>query len=155
MPRTRINARLAKLNRTYTTEEAARLFNLHRNTVRDWLKTGKLEAIDRGRPALIQGKTLRAFLEARRAAAKRPCLPGTLYCLRCRQPRAPALGMADFIVREGAAGNLRALCETCGAAMHRRARESELGRILPGTDVRMVQGPLRIAESPSPSLKPT
>jgi excisionase family DNA binding protein len=155
VPRTRINGRLAKLHRSYTTEEAARLLGLHRNTVRGWLRAGQLKPIDTGRPALIQGRTLRAFLETRRDAAKRPCPPGTLYCLKCRQPKAPAMGMADFVVREGGTGNLRAFCEACGSAMHRRTCQGDLDRILPGIEVRFVQAPPRIAESPRPSVKRT
>jgi excisionase family DNA binding protein len=151
--RTRLNPRLAKLHRSYTVEEVARLYGLHRNTVRAWLKGGGLAAIDGGRPVLVQGKTLRGFLEARRTGAKRPCSPGTLYCLRCRQPRQPALGMVDFIARPAGAGNLRALCETCGAPMNRRARWSTVSEVLPGIEVRVMGDPPRIAEREPLSVK--
>jgi excisionase family DNA binding protein len=150
--RTRLNPRLAKLHRSYTVEEVARLYKRHRNTVRTWLKTGGLRAIDGGKPALIQGRVLRAFLEARRVADKRPCPPGFLYCFKCRQPRQPALGMADFIPRPAGAGNLRALCEDCGTTMNRRARWCAVGAVLPGIEVRVMQAPPRIAECASPSL---
>ncbi len=153
MARTRLNPRLAKLHHCYTVEEVARLYGVHRNTVWNWLRTGELLAIDGGRPALVHGQVLRTFLEKRRAAAKSPCPRGTLYCLRCRQPRQPALGMADFLARERGAGNLRALCEVCGASMHRRARQEALRAILPDIEVRVVQAPPRIAECPRPSLK--
>src|SRR6516162_8070923 len=36
----RFNPRRVKIHRTYTVEEAARLFGVHKNTVRTWLKTG-------------------------------------------------------------------------------------------------------------------
>ena len=106
MSRTRLNPNLAKIHRSYTVEEIARLYGLHRNTVRSWLKGGGLAAIDCDRPVLVQGKVLRAFLEARRTSAKRPCPAGALYCFKCREPRPPALGMADFIVGKAGAGNL-------------------------------------------------
>jgi len=141
------------MHRSYTVEEVARLYGLSRNTVRAWLKGGDLEAIDNGRPVLIQGRALRVFLEARRAAAKRPCPPGTLYCLKCRAPRPPALGMADFVAKQGGAGNITALCDVCGAAMNRRAHWPSVAAVLPGIDVRVVQGAPRIAECPFPSLK--
>jgi len=147
---TRPDPRRAKLHRSYTVEEAARLFAVHRNTVRAWLKAG-LPTIDDAKPALVRGADLRRFLEARRKAARRPCAPGTLYCFRCRAPRAPALGMADFIVRDGGAGNLRALCEACETTMHRRARQDALGVILPGITVRVMDAEGRIAEWPQPS----
>jgi Helix-turn-helix domain len=85
----RLNPRRAKLHRSYTVEEVARLFGTHRNTVRNWLKAG-LKAIDDHRPLMIQGQVLRAFLQARREGAKRPCAAGTLYCCKCRVPRPPA-----------------------------------------------------------------
>jgi excisionase family DNA binding protein len=136
--RTRLNARLAKLHRTYTVEETASLFGVHRNTVRGWLKNG-LTSIDSGRPVLIQGKTFRGFLEARRAAAKSRCPPGTLYCFKCRAPRPPALKMVDLLVQETGPGNLRALCESCGSSMHRRAAASSLGELMPGIEVLVVR----------------
>lgn len=152
MKRGRIDPRRAKIHYAYTVEETARLFGVSRNTVRNWQKAG-LEAIDDGRPALFKGTTLRAFLESRRTAAKRPCPPGTLYCLKCRQPRPPALGMADYVVRESAsgAGDLQALCEVCGTAMHRRARQTTLGAVLPGIEVRIVGAASRIVGCPFPS----
>jgi hypothetical protein len=151
MARTRLNPRLAKLHRSYTVEETARLFGLHRNTVRNWLGAG-LPIIDDRRPVLIQGKVLRIFLEARRAAAKCPCPPGTLYCLKCRAPRRPALGMADFLVRETGPGNLRTLCDTCETIMHRRASLAAIGLILPGVDIQIVRAPSRIVECRIPSV---
>lgn len=151
MARTRLNPRLAKLHFSYSVEEVARLYGVSRNTVRHWHKHDGLKAVDAGRPALFKGSVLRAFVEARRAAAKRPCPPGSLYCFRCRSPRRPALGMADFVAREAGAGGLRALCETCGTVMHRRARQSALREILPGIDVRIVRAAPRISECPNSS----
>jgi hypothetical protein len=153
LSRTRFNPRLVKLHRSYTVEEVARLYGIHRNTVRAWMKGGGPETIDDGRPALIQGKVLRAFLAARRAAGKHPCPPGTLYCMRCRQPRRPALGMADFTPKGDGAGNLCAICEVCGATMYRRARWSAVSLVLPEIEVRVAQRPQRIAECSDPSLK--
>lgn len=150
MPRTRLNPKRAKLHHAYTIDEAARLFDVHRNTVRAWLKSGGLEAIDGGRPTLIKGAVLRAFLEARRIKAKRPCPPGTLYCFSCRSPRKPALAMADFISRETGAGNLSALCEACGTTMYRRTRIDALSQILPGVPVHVVGAPSHISGTHAP-----
>jgi excisionase family DNA binding protein len=153
--RTRLNPRLAKVHRSYTVEEIARLYGLHRNTVRAWLKGGGLKVLDHGRPVLILGRELRSFLEARRTQAKSPCPPGTLYCLRCRRPRPPALGMADYMARPTGAGDLEALCGTCGAVMHRRTRQDQVAAVLPGVAVRVTQAPPRIGDSPAPCLKQT
>lgn len=155
MARTRLNPCLAKIHRTYTVEETARLYGLNRNTVRTWLKSGDLEALDRSRPLLIHGLSLRAFLAKRRASTKRPCPPGTLYCFRCRAPRPPALGMADYVARPSGAGDLKAFCAVCGTLMNRRTRSDRLGTVLPGIEVRVTQAAPRLADSPAPSVKLT
>lgn len=156
MARTRLNPQLAKLNRNYSVEEVASLYGLNRMTVRRWHKDHGLEAIDDRRPILFTGPVLRAFVAKRRAAAKRPTPPGKLHCFRCRDARAPALGMADFTPSTGGVtGNLRALCETCDAVMNRRARWAAVPEILPGIEVRVVQREGRIAEPSYPSLNVT
>jgi hypothetical protein len=151
VPRQRINPQRAKLNYSYTVEEVARLFGLHRNTVDHWRHEKGLATIDDVRPLLIQGQVLRAFLEARRTASKRPCPAGTLYCFKCRCARAPALEMADYVCHTSTTGNLRALCETCGTAMHRSTRLASLAAVLPGIAVRIMEAPPHIVERPTPS----
>ncbi len=146
----RLNPRLAKLHRSYTVDEVARLYGSHRNTVRGWIKAG-LTVIDDHRPTMIQGRALRAFLQGRRDRAKRPCQPGTLYCCKCRAAREPAPGSTVFEARPTGAGNLRALCVTCGCQMFRRARQSSLATIMPETPVRIVEAAGHIAECPCPS----
>lgn len=116
-----LNPGRIKLHRNYTVEEAARVLGIHKNTVRNWLKHGLL-AIDDTRPAVILGWVLREFLERRRAAARSKCPPGHFYCLRCRTPRRPAEGMADYSPFSPTVGNLKGLCEVCGAWMNRRGR---------------------------------
>ena len=150
MARTRLNPRRAKQHQTYTVEEVARLYAVHRNTVRSWIKGGGLTPLDGLRPTLVMGVTLREFLEVRRAKAKRPCPPGHLYCFSCRVPRAPALGMADFVAQAKGAGKLTAFCATCGTLMHRRARQEALPLILPDLPVRIARAAPRLAETTSP-----
>jgi hypothetical protein len=77
------NPRLAKIHRNYTVEEVAALFDVHKNSVRNWVKGGLPTSDDR-RPMLILGRDLVAFLQARRVKNKRPCQPGEIYCMRCR-----------------------------------------------------------------------
>ena len=58
------NHRLVKIHRNYAVEEIAKLFGIHKNTVRTWVKNG-LSAIDEKRPMLILGHELVEFLKAR------------------------------------------------------------------------------------------
>ena len=64
------NPRLAKIHRTYTVEEIAGLYGIHRNTVRDWIKRG-LPTCDTRRPQLVLGRDLVAFIQARRSSLQR------------------------------------------------------------------------------------
>ena len=65
MARRHPNPRLAKIHRSYTVEEIASLYGLHRNTVREWIKRG-LPVCDDRRPQLVLGRDLAKFLETRR-----------------------------------------------------------------------------------------
>lgn len=145
------NPRLAKTHRSYTVEEVARLFGVHRNTVRHWIKQG-LPVCDDRRPTLILGKPLADFLTRRRLANKRPCKPGEMYCVRCRSPQAPALGMADYQPLTATGGNLIGLCSRCEGTMYRRVNIHHLSAARGGLEVRFTQGREHIAESSAPSL---
>ena len=147
----RVNRFRVKTLRTYTSTELADCLVVHKNTVRAWNRSG-LAPIDDGRPMLFEGAVVRDFLAKRKADQKRPCPPGTLFCLRCRAPRAPALGMVDYRPLTPETGNLRAFCETCEGVMHRRARHADLPRILPGFAVRNTDRPASIGERSAPSL---
>lgn len=113
------NPRLVKRHRSYSVEEVAKLLGVHKNTVREWIRKG-LPLIDQSRPLLILGRDLAAFLDLRRRQNKRPCLPGQIYCVRCRQPQFPAGGMADYQALTPAAGNLVGLCPACDGLIYRR-----------------------------------
>ena len=147
----RANHLRVKLHRSYTVPELAACLHVHRNTVRQWLRSG-LKPIDASRPMLFHGGEVRAFLFQRVAGRKRPCPPGTLYCLRCRVPRPPALGMLDCVVMSTTGGNLRALCEACGGMMHRRVRLVDLPAKMPNLDVRITHAPSSLSGSPAPSV---
>lgn len=151
MPARRINPRLIKLHRPYSVEEAARALGAHKNSVRGWIRDG-LPTVDHSRPLLILGHELRAYLEGKRKAAKRPCPPGTLYCFKCRQPRVPAMGMVEATRQNATTGNLSAICEACGTVMHRRTRLAAIPAIMPNLDVQIREAGPRICERTEPSL---
>lgn len=146
----RANPQRIKLHRSYSVPELATRLGVHKNTVRLWQSDG-LKPIDASRPVLFHGKAVRTFLAKRNASRKRPCKPGTIYCFRCRTPRAPALGMADFYLLTATSGNLRALCGTCGGIMHQRIRRADLETKMAGVHVQIREAPPRISGSPSPS----
>jgi hypothetical protein len=151
MKRRRIDPRRAKLHRSYTVEETARLFGVHRNTVRSWLKDG-LRPTDGDRPVLILGSELRRFLIARRADRKSPTPPGMIYCLRCREARRPAGEVVEFLPRTPSTGDLQGICPTCDAMLYRRVSVAALESVRAGLDVMIRDADPRIRQRSEPSL---
>ena len=145
------NPRLAKIHRSYSVDEIARLYGVHRNTVRDWIKRG-LATSDNRRPLLVLGCDLVAFLQAKRVKNKRTCRPGEIYCVRCREPRAPAGAMADYVAVTPTQGNLVGLCPVCEALMYRRVNAAKLGLVKGQLDVALPLAQAHIGDSPQPSV---
>lgn len=134
MRKRRPNYRLVKIHRNYTVEDVARLFGIHKNTVRAWVKAG-LPTCDGKRPILILGRELAGYLKARRTKNKRPCQLGEFYCLSCRAPKQPAGDMADYLPITERMGNLEGICPDCGAMIYRRASLAKLDQIRGKLDI--------------------
>ena len=151
MAKRRVNPNAVKLNRTYDPTQLAICFGVHKNTVLNWRDVG-LEPIDSCKPILFHGSVVREFLRKRNAKRKQPCGPGKLYCFRCREPRPPAFGMAEYVVLTTQLGNLKAFCETCETVMHRKVCRSKLEAKMPGIDIQFADRQLRLSGEDSPSL---
>jgi len=145
------NPRLAKIHRSYTVEEVASLYGVHRNTVREWVRRGLPTSDDR-RPMLILGRDLVAFLHAQRTKNKRTCQPGEIYCVRCRAPKTPAGDMADYDAVTATLGNLIAICSTCETIIYRRVSLAKLAQVRGKLDITMPQALPHIGETAQPSV---
>lgn len=145
------NPMLAKIHRSYSVDELARLFGVHKNTVRSWFKYG-LVAIDGARPTVARGEEVRRFLAERRARAKRPCGPGRIYCLPCRAPKVPALKMAECVATGDTTGILRGICPDCGRMLYRRVNPLKLHAVRGDLDVTFAQAEARIKETTKPNV---
>ena len=145
------NPRLVKMHRSYTVEETARLLGKHKNTVRAWIKHG-LQPIDGRKPTLIHGLQLVRFLQNRRMSGKQPCPPSHMYCLKCRSPKRPAAGMADYLPITDTSGNLRALCPDCGRFMHRRVAFANLTIVGADLEIAFPHAASRLRDRATPSV---
>ena len=145
------NPRLAKIHRNYSVEDASRLFSIHKNTVRNWLREG-LKPTDDQRPTLIQGSELRRFLTERRARSKQTCGPGRIYCLPCRAPRVPAAKIADFIQTGDTTGTLHGICPDCNRMIYRRVNPQKLNAVRGDLEIRVTQARPRIEERSNPNV---
>jgi len=151
MKKSRPNPHRVKIHRNYTVEEVARLFSVHKNTVRNWISDG-LPVCDSNRPLLVLGSALREFLQKKRASKKRRCQTGELYCLRCREPRKAAGDMADFQLITSKIGNLLAICPVCEAVMNQRISPTKLDTIRAYLDVTITQAQKHIGDRDNPSV---
>ncbi len=147
----RLNPRRVKIHRSYTVEEVAQLFRVHKNTVRAWIKAG-LQTIDERRPTLILGRVLARFLHDRRQRTRQRCQPGQLYCVRCRAPKEPVARLAEYVPITAISGNLRGRCGDCDTVMWRRASLRSLTVVAGALDVASRQAQQRIDDTACPSL---
>jgi hypothetical protein len=145
------NPRLVKLYRNYSVEDIARLFGIHKNTVRSWLKQG-LAAIDDRRPTLVTGQELSRFLHERRQKAKQSCGPGRIYCIACRAPKVPAGKMVECTPTGPLAGNLCGICPDCNRLIYRRVNLGKIDAIRGDLDITFTEHRPRIGESAAPSV---
>jgi len=118
----------AKTGISYDIAEIAKLFGVHRNTARQWLREGP-ETIDDRRPLLIHGAALKAFLAERQRARKHVCGRGEFFCFKCRAPRTAYEGMADVAGCTAKIAKLTAMCAVCETEMHRTVRRADLGKL--------------------------
>jgi len=123
------NPNLAKIHRSYTVEEVADLYGVHKNTVRAWIKKHGLITNDENRPTLILGRHLRLFLQNRRTQNKRKCLLHEVYCLKCRKPQVPAENMADYLPISNTTGRLISLCPKCETLVNKYISLSQIQAI--------------------------
>ena len=128
------NPRLAKIHRNYTVEEIANLYDIHKNTVRKWIKQG-LPTLNEMRPMLILGKALANFLQTRRLKNKKTCKPGEIYCIRCRSPKVPAGNMAEYQRINETLGNLIAICPDCELIINRRVNLTKIDDVKGKLDI--------------------
>lgn len=103
------NPRLAKSYRCYSVMDAVELYGVHPNTIRNWVAAG-LRQIDDRHEMLFNGRYLNAFHAHRRRAAKRPCGPHEIYCIRCRAPFTPVGGLIDIISSTDFTSTIEVIC---------------------------------------------
>jgi hypothetical protein len=145
------NPRLAKIHRSYSVDDISRLFKIHKNTVRNWLRQG-LKPVDDQRPTLIRGQELQHFLAERRSRSKQTCGPGRIYCLPCRSPKVPAGKIADCIQTGDTIGTLQGICPECNRMIYRRVNLQKLNAVRGDLEIAVTQARSRIEETSNPNV---
>lgn len=122
------NPNKSKIHRSYTVEEVALLYEVHKRTVRNWIIKG-LAVCDDKRPILILGSDLKQFLQQQRKVNKRKCKPSELYCLKCREPSSPDQNTLEFIEETNTKGRVIAACSVCNSMMNKYFKLENLATI--------------------------
>ena len=150
MAKRRHSARRIKQRRTYDVREAARAVGATPGTVRHWRKNG-LEAVTGHWPLIFRGVDIIAFFKTRNAKRKQQCGPGRIYCLRCKAPKTPALGMADYLPDSSKRGALAGLCPDCSGLIYRRTSPANLMAAAGNLEVSIKSAEPRLNETPEPN----
>ncbi len=127
MARKRAKRQGLRTHRSYTIYEAAKALGVCEATLRRWIKLGRIKPIDDKRPTMLAGFDLIALTTVA-SKPKRRCNTNEVYCLRCRDVRPMAFNEAEILTANASGANLRALCGTCSAVMHRRVSFNDLAR---------------------------
>lgn len=138
-----------KIHRSYTIEEVANVLEIAKGTIRRWVNEKGLPTLGDRKPALIHGSNLKAFGQAR-SKPKVKCKPHEFYCFKCKQPRPPAGGMADFVARTPKIGNLKAICISCDTIMNKHVSVASLPALGKVLDLSIHQAPEHLVESLNP-----
>lgn len=140
------NPNLVKIHRNYDVGEVASLFQVHKNTVREWIKNG-LATNDNKRPVLILGAILKNFLQAKRKRNKQKCQSFEIYCVRCRSPQLPAGKMVDYEALNNCSGRLIGICPVCDGIINKYISFVKLSEIQAKLDITNTKALEHINES--------
>lgn len=133
------NPRLIKATWPYTVQEIAELLKVHKNAVTRWIAEG-LVADCSSRPYLIRGKNLIDFIVGRQAKRRAKCGLGQFYCLKCRGPRDPYLGIVDLNFIKAGTVRLESICAECSTKVHKVQSASQLDKIRSHFHVQSIAG---------------
>ena len=122
------NTNLIKKTISYSIFDIAKLFGVHRATVRNWFKAG-LKRIDDKRPFLVDGADLEVFLKDRQKKRRRKCQPDELFCCRCRRPQKAKDNKVLLEEVNHKIGRLRGLCSQCGSRTYRAISLKKLNNL--------------------------
>ena len=118
--RGKVDLRKIRTTSTYSFKEIASLFNYSIGSIRRWKAQG-LPIMTNTKPMLVHGAELKAWLDDRQKARKRPCEPEEFYCFagNCRTQRRPKIGSVRIRKSNQIVGTIEARCEACGSKIRK------------------------------------
>lgn len=110
---------------TYNIEDICTLFSdvgLHAQTVRKWIKNG-LNTIDTGKPVLVYGYDLIAYLKKNNASNKCKTAFGEMYCMGCQDAR-PIFRNKIAVEQKSQFLKVQGICRECKKSMFKNYKLS-------------------------------
>src|SRR5579871_4202846 len=121
MANRRHSARRIKRRWIYNVRETAKATGATPGTVRNWQNHHGLQPLRDCWPPIFRGIDIIEFFALRLASRKQRCGPGRIYCLRCKEPKIPAMGRAEYRPDTARRGALVGRCPDCGKPIFRRS----------------------------------
>ena len=114
----------------YDIDEVCTLYadlGLHPQTVRKWIKNG-LDTIDAGKPALIYGQQLIAYLKKNNQANKCKTTFDEFYCMACQDAR-PVYQSRISANQKAAFLQVQAVCRECKSRMFKNYKLADFSKL--------------------------
>jgi len=114
----------------YDLDDICALFSdsrLHKQTIRKWIKGG-LNTIDKGKPVLIYGNDLIAYIKARNIKNKCSTDFDQLFCMKCQDARYIYQNMIK-VDQNGSSLKVSGLCRKCKAKMFQNYKLDDFSQL--------------------------
>jgi len=142
------NPRRARTGLSYTVQDVAEIYGLHKNAVLRWIKDG-LPIIDQRKPYLIHGDDLAVYLRKKQSGRKQGCKPNEFFCFKCRAPRQAWENVADIQIRDKKRLSISGLCAICSTSVHRAGSVKKLAEYQKTFSIQTIREP-RITDRACP-----
>jgi len=113
--RQRLDPRKIKRHRSYTVKKLSKLYGVHPNTVRSWIKNEGLPTLDGGREVLMHWSAIREWIIARNAKQKwAPANSNEMPCMTCKAHKPIKVGTFKVTLGNTRKITLHGECTGCG-----------------------------------------
>ncbi len=123
------NTRRIRLTVSYSVQDVAELFGIHKNAVLRWIKDG-LKIIDQRKPYLVYGRVLADFINVRQIERKQVCGKDEFYCCKCRRPRKALPRSVQVEKRNQHRIKISGICAICHSRIFRDGSINKQDEIL-------------------------
>lgn len=119
------DVRRIRLTVSYTVQDIAEMFKLHKGAVLIWIKKG-LPIIDNKKPYLIYGEELVQYLQIKKAKRKFKCKPDEFFCFKCRHPRQADKNVVTIDFKSKTKVRIIGHCQICKTKIQRVGSAAKL-----------------------------